>query len=527
MSEGPGAGVIAEDGRGSGVASGLLIAPPVAASIRVAPLEFDQHYREKYRHFIRKTLYFIRSEGLRATLRKIRSKRLERALEGEIGIVVAALELGGERFVGLTRVLGGRLVFDTRLVFRVEGGAPRLLEGVVFPEAARIALESYLPIASCPFPEWLPGVLLEANPVLRAAGAGVAWGEHAVAGAPTPTPVALAPSSPPVRAASSSGVYLLGFGGYVREQVLRHFRETTVLALDYRAELIRGLDRVPFEVTSSFERVLERVAGERSPLVVISTYHADHAPMALGVLEANPGARIFIEKPPVVRESELEALLERRRAGAWLDVGFNRRYAPLLERARREVAALPRPLVLSAQVKELKLPPTHWYFWENQGTRITGNVCHWLDLAYHLVGVAPTELTLANADDTVSITIVFADGSLATIVATDRGDDLPGVTERIEVRGGGTTLVLDDFQRLEIMGGGSRRVLGGRRRDKGHGAMYADLERRWRTGGPPRYGEDDLYWVSRLTLTATEMFRSGVRHERLEAPAVWAGAGGG
>jgi predicted dehydrogenase len=451
--------------------------------------------------------------------------------------------------VGLTRVRGGRLVFDTRRVSRLAGGAAgaegpetlKLLEGVVFPEAARIALESYLPIASCPFPEWLPGVLLEANPVLRAAGAGVAWGEYTVAGAvgaaagaPRATGEGAmdvsapgAPTRTPVRAPSSPGVYLLGFGGYVREQVLRHFRETTVLALDYRAELIRELDRVPFEVTSSFERVLERVAGERSPLVVISTYHADHAPMALGVLEANPGARIFIEKPPVVRESELEALLERRRTGAWLDVGFNRRYAPLLERARREVAALPRPLVLSAQVKELKLPPTHWYFWENQGTRITGNVCHWLDLAYHLVGVAPTELTLANADDTVSISIVFADGSLATIVATDRGDDLPGVTERIEVRGGGTTLVLDDFQRLEITGGGSRRVLGGRRRDKGHGAMYADLERRWRTGGPPRYGEDDLYWVSRLTLTATEMFRSGVRHERLEAPAVWAGAGGG
>jgi predicted dehydrogenase len=494
----------------------------------VAPLEFDSHYREKYRHFIRKTAYFAWSEGVRATLRKIRSKRLERALEREIGIVVAAIEWEGERYIGITRALGGRLIFDRRLVFGVEGEVA--LEAVVFPEAARIALEAYLPVPSCPFPEWLPGALVEANPYFGDAGgacgardtesAGSAGGEEAASERAPGAEVARRGD----RGAASSGVYLLGFGGYVREQVLSHFRERVVLALDYRAELIREYDRVPFEVTSSFERVLEGVAREVAPLVVISTYHADHAPMALSVLDANPGARVFIEKPPVVGEGELRGVLERRRGGAWIDVGFNRRYAPLLERVRAEVAAMPRPLVLTAQVKELKLPPTHWYFWENQGTRITGNVCHWLDLSYHLVGAAPVEMTLANADDSVSISIVFEDGSLATIVATDRGDDLRGVTERIEVRGGGTTVMIDDFQRLVIEGGGSRRVFGGRRRDKGHAAMYADLERRWRTGGAPRYGEADLYWVPLLTLTATELFRSGERHRRLERAADRVGA---
>jgi predicted dehydrogenase len=294
--------------------------------------------------------------------------------------------------------------------------------------------------------------------------------------------------------------------------VLRHFRGDVVMALDYRAELIRRVGAPVPEVTDSFERVLARLAEDAAPLVIISTYHSDHCWMALRVLDANPGARVFIEKPPVVGWEGLEELLARRWAGAWIDVGFNRRYAPLLTRVRTETAALPRPLVMTALVKELKIPPTHWYLWPNQGTRITGNVCHWLDLAYHLIGGEAKELTLAETGDTVTLAVLFGDGSLATIVATDVGDDLPGVTERIEVRGGETTIVLDDFRRLEVASARGRMVRRRLRREKGHGAMYGDLRRRWLEGGPPRYPLEDLYWVPALTARASALLREGGRH---------------
>jgi len=82
---------------------------------------------------------------------------------------------------------------------------------------------------------------------------------------------------------------------------------------------------------------------------------------------------------------------------------------------------LSRPLIFSAIVKEPKIPQTHWYFWQNQGTRITGNVCHWIDLAFFLIGSRVTEINLLNTGDSVSIGLVFQDGSLATIVASDIG----------------------------------------------------------------------------------------------------------
>src|SRR5438874_1812813 len=93
---------------------------------------------------------------------------------------------------------------------------------------------------------------------------------------------------------------------------------------------------------------------------------------------------------------------------------FCRRLATALRRQR--LAGAPGPLAYTAVVKELKIPDTHWYLWSTQGTRITANACHWLDLACHLSASEPRELTLLNAADTTSLALRFSDGSLATIV---------------------------------------------------------------------------------------------------------------
>ena len=69
-----------------------------------------------------------------------------------------------------------------------------------------------------------------------------------------------------------------------------------------------------------------------------------------------------------------------------LEVGFNRRYNPLVERARKELAAESGPTTLVATIREVDITPDHWYLWPNQGTRVAGNLCHWIDLALHLIG---------------------------------------------------------------------------------------------------------------------------------------------
>jgi predicted dehydrogenase len=467
-----------------------------------------RHFEERTRHGLRKLLYFAAMEGPVVALRKAGSKLAERKLEQEIKLVVALVESEGRRYVGFTRWLGGPYVFDTRLLFASDS---IVLEEVLLTDAVRGLLESYLPVPSCPLLDELPRLILESNPQLRRVR-----DTDLPAVQATTCKKSLATSATEdgrKRARPSVPVYLLGLGSYVREYILPHFEGQIAGALDYRSQLMmHHLRGRGFPLHTDFDDILEHIKAAPQPLVLVATYHSDHAWMTERVLEANPEARVFIEKPPVVDSREAARLAALRAEGKWIDVGFNRRYAPLIHKMRKHIMNLSRPLIFSAIVKEPKIPQTHWYFWQNQGTRITGNVCHWIDLAFFLIGSRVTEISLLNTGDSVSIGLVFQDGSLATIVASDIGYDLAGVQELIEVRGGGTTLVLNDFRCLSFRSDALCRTERLRWRDRGHDAMYRQLRRRVLENRRPEYPIEDLLQVSTVTSRASEMLLSRKPH---------------
>lgn len=471
------------------------------------PQMFVRHFEERNRRKLHKLLYFAAVEGPLTALRKARSKLVERKIGEEIKLVVALVETAGQRYVGFTRWLGGSYVFDTRLVFASVSPA---IEEVRLTEAVKELMESYLPVPSCPLPEELPQLILESNPQLRRVRDTVLLsGNDAECNKSLPDQSAgdgRKTARPDLR------VYALGFGSYVREYILPHFKGQIAGALDYRSRLMEyhlRLGGIP--LYTNFDDILERIRSDPRPLVLVATYHSDHAWMTERVLEANPEARVFIEKPPVVHAEEAMQLAELRAKGRWIDVGFNRRYAPLIQKMQMHIRNLPRPLIFSAIVKEVKIPQTHWYFWRNQGTRITGNVCHWIDLAFYLIGSSVREISLLSTGDSVSIGIAFQDGSLATILASDLGYDLAGVQELIEVRGGDTTLVLNDFRSLSVRSGTLRRTERLLWRDRGHDAMYRDLRCRVLGNEEPEYPMEDLLQVSSVTARVSEMFLSGER----------------
>jgi predicted dehydrogenase len=465
---------------------------------RVPVSAHARHHARKYRHPLRKLALFAVRDGVRDAVRKARSKLLERRLESAQQVLVCAWGSGPDRRFGVTRDLGGTPRFHPELVFPAPADAA--LTDLVLDAAALALLEAYLPVPECPL---APDVATLVRAATSWLGSAAAAEGSAVAGGAAGTARVLSPAATGAGRAGvrrDRRVYLLGYGGYVREQVLPAFRGLVAAAADHKAELLRSYHGEAFPLHRDRAALLEAIAGADRPLVVIATYHSDHVASALEVLDANPEARVFVEKPAAVTVTEAEALAARREAGGWIDVGFNRRYAPMTAILAGAAARLPRPLVFSALVKELKIPASHWYRWPNQGTRVTGNLCHWIDLAHSLTGTGCREVVVAGAGDgaTVSATLGFADGSLATLVATDAGDDLGGVTEHLELRAGGTTVVVDDYRRCLVLEDG-RRSVRRRRRDKGHRRMYADLRRRWLAGAEPAYPPGDILAVARTT----------------------------
>jgi predicted dehydrogenase len=460
----------------------------------VETYSFAEAFSKRFAHPARKATYFVAREGAAASVRKYRSKVLEKRVEGDLhGLLVRVTHAGAALFA-VTRDLGERPRFERELLF--EGPAEMELGDIVLSHNTKMLLESYLPVPECPVGRQLAAGILGDNPrlaaapdelVAAAASAGTVdrWGPHA------------GPSLP--HAAGGPGeVYLFGLGGYVQDRILPHFGRHVAAAADYRAALLCRHARWDFPVVADHAVVLERLAAAERPLVIVATYHSSHVPIAEAVLAANPGALVFIEKPPAVSAAGAERLAELRRQGYWIDIGYNRRYAPLARWLRSVTRARDVPATMVISVKENAVHPGHWYLWPTQGTRVTGNLCHWIDLAWDLLGSRVTEAFVAGADQRTIATFTCADGSVIAIAGGTDGDSLRGVQERIEYRSGDILAVVDDFTSLELTAAGRHRTHRFVRRDKGHDAMYEDLRRRWETGGPPRYPLEDLVGVQAL-----------------------------
>ncbi len=248
-------------------------------------------------------------------------------------------------------------------------------------------------------------------------------------------------------------------------------------------------------------------------LVVVATAHDSHAELAAHALEG--GHRVFVEKPTVVTGGDLDRLLAAVAAApARLDVGFNRRHHPLTKKLRDALAGEAGPLTTVCLVREISLEPNHWYHWPNQGTRVTGNLCHWIDLGVSLldpatrhveVAIGPAPANDPNADSERSLTVTFDDGSTLIIIATERGDDMLGVQETIEVRRGLVTARIDDFRSLRVLRDGRTRTTRRVFRGKGHEQMFEDVFERAKAGAPPAYPEGDIERAGAIQLEAARL----------------------
>ena len=314
---------------------------------------------------------------------------------------------------------------------------------------------------------------------------------------------------------------LLGAGDYARTQILPSLAQPGIrlIAVCDREPQIAALVANETAAALATTDAEEAIAALPAPGVVfVATYHDSHAELAARALDA--GHRVFLEKPTVVTEEDLAVLMAAvARNPGRLEVGFNRRSNSLVRRARRLLAEEDGPMTISCVVREVSLEASHWYLWPNQGTRITGNLCHWFDLAVHLMeaGPIPDRVVVSppvcelpeRADEERTVTVTFDDGSMLTVVATGRGDDIRGVQEAVEARRGALTVRLDDLWKLRFLRNGRERMHRTLWRDKGHGAMFDEALERLRAGRPSAYPIRDLIVVAVIQIAASRLSGEG------------------
>jgi len=208
--------------------------------------------------------------------------------------------------------------------------------------------------------------------------------------------------------------------------------------------------------STNYEDVL---ADDSVDMVMITTRHNTHAQIAMKAARA--GKAIFVEKPMATHQEELDALvavLEETQVPFM--VGFNRRFSPAARRAKEIIAERQNPLMIFYRMNAGYLPPDHWTQTEEGGGRIIGEGCHIFDLFQYFVGAPVEEVNAAAiapqteqilAGDNVSVTLRYADGSVATLLYTALGSPDFG-KEYMELYADGKVLVLDDYKALRVYG---------------------------------------------------------------------------
>jgi len=251
--------------------------------------------------------------------------------------------------------------------------------------------------------------------------------------------------------------------------------------------------------------------------VVVASRHDSHADLAARALAA--GKSVWVEKPLALTFEQLNAVIEARNGqaddgGAFFMIGFNRRFAPATERLRAALARHAGPKVISMRINAGAIPAEHWVHDPGTGGgRLLGEACHFIDLARALVGAAITRIdaqAATNTDgaaDDAAISLSFADGSLANIVYTARGDTSSG-KERIEAHAGGATYLIDDFRALTVSGDAATKPWKGAQ-DKGFDAALKAFADAVAKGGPAPVDEAELIETSAATLAVLESLRLG------------------
>jgi predicted dehydrogenase len=487
----------------------------------------------------RKVAVFLFTDGPRSTLRKARTKRDEPRFTGDfrISVVLGDLFPSGNRVIALaSRVppASQQLVIHRDLVKHVQDGFStddlRNLAGRLLKEADvlnRLCRQSFLYSGMEP-PGELVSLLEEALQPADApsSGSSVAAGEVIAVlsppeGARQPSDTVLRLSSAP--ASAGLPVAVLGAGDYTRTEIIPALRKAglslySVANREPQIAAMVGREYGFSLATTDSERAIAELPAPG--LVVVATAHDSHTNLACAGLKA--GHRVFVEKPPTVTPEDVHRLAAGMRSHPGsIEIGFNRRYHPLIRRARKRLLQESGPTSISCLVKELIFEPDHWYFWPNQATRITGNLCHWIDLAVFLLDgrPMPASLTLSprmpgtelGSDEERVLTVTFEDGSLLTVLGTTRGDGIRGVQEQIDIRRGQTTITIDDLWKMRVRAGGIERYSRTLFRDKAHSTMYGEALGRVVAGRPSVYPVGDMIVVSAIQIAASNLARTDER----------------
>ena len=270
-------------------------------------------------------------------------------------------------------------------------------------------------------------------------------------------------------------------------------------------------------------------------LVFVTTRHDMHAAQIKTALDA--GKYVFSEKPLCINEEQLEGLVGENssRKGeefhsptptlnsslSRIMIGFNRRFSPHAKLLKEYFAKRTLPLVMHYRVNAGSIPKDIWLQDpEVGGGRMVGEGCHFIDFMSYVCG-APVEkvqamcIKTANGaetpEDSISVNLQFADGSVGTLEYVALGDTtLP--KEWCEIHGEGSTATMDNFCKTVCSGKLGKRKLKGKQQKGFREELEATVEA-VKNGKAMPIPFEEILNVTKTTFAVLRAVKSGKTEE--------------
>jgi len=201
---------------------------------------------------------------------------------------------------------------------------------------------------------------------------------------------------------------------------------------------------------------------EKCELIYIASNHSSHSQYAVEALNKN--IDVYVEKPISTSIKQFSELLKaKKNASSKLFVGYNRPFSKAIIEISSKIENNNQPISLSCYISGHKLEANHWYRKPEEGTRICGNMGHWIDLTIHLFnkrGRIPSfyKITISYAnfsepDDNLSVSIATDFNDMVNIFLTSRTEPFEGINETINFQCGNVIAKIDDFRSMSIWQG--------------------------------------------------------------------------
>ncbi|WP_425840284.1 bi-domain-containing oxidoreductase [Streptomyces fractus] len=337
--------------------------------------------------------------------------------------------------------------------------------------------------------------------------------QTAAAEAPAVTVPAVTVRPGPTRAVRTPvRLAFVGAGNYATSMLLPHLtgREGVELATVVTTTALSAANAQRKFGFAEATTDLDAVLGDTSiDAVFVVTRHSSHADLTRQALLA--GKTVFVEKPLALSEDELASVLAtvEESGNDRLQVGFNRRFSPLLREAKQRFGARTGPAHLRYLVNAGRLDHGSWYLQQGtEGSRFAGEGGHFIDTASWLLDADPVSVyaTATSGNEDLQVVLRYADGSTATISYVTTG---PAAfpKETLDLVADGRALRLDDFVRASLYfdknTAGAKRWVSSRlpkARDKGQNAELASFIRAVRSGGPMPVPLESLVATTAATL---------------------------